>query len=103
MQRIYIDTSVIGGYYDIEFETATKLLFERIVNREFVVYFSEVNEAELTNAPQQIKEVKNLIPADCFCYVNVTNEEKHLHIITLQRKRWERQAKTMRTTLHWHR
>ena len=25
-QRIYIDTSVIGGYYDIEFETATRQL-----------------------------------------------------------------------------
>ena len=46
-QRIYIDTSVIGGYYDTEFEVPTKQLFERIVNKDFIIYFSEVNETEL--------------------------------------------------------
>jgi len=77
-QRIYIDTSVIGGYYDIEFEKATRLLFERIANREFEVYCSEVNEAELMNAPQQVKEVKELIPSDCFRFVSVTQEVETL-------------------------
>lgn len=50
-QHIYIDTSVIGGYYDEKFEEATKQLFERIINKEFLVYFSEVNETELEVAP----------------------------------------------------
>ncbi len=31
--RIYIDTSVIGGYYDEEFEEPTKKLFARIANK----------------------------------------------------------------------
>lgn len=53
-QRIYIDTSVIGGYYDEEFEEATKQLFERIINKEFFIYFSEVNETELEFAPDYI-------------------------------------------------
>jgi predicted nucleic acid-binding protein len=39
-----IDTSVIGGYFDDEFEDASKRLFTRIANRDFDVYFSEVNE-----------------------------------------------------------
>ena len=77
-QRIYIDTSVIGGYYDTEFEAATRLLFERIANKDFEVYFSEVNETELINAPQQVKAVKNLIPADCFRYIEITEEAKAL-------------------------
>jgi predicted nucleic acid-binding protein len=64
-QRIYIDTSVIGGYYDEKFEEATKQLFERIINKEFLVYFSEVNETELEFAPDHIKEIKKLIPAGC--------------------------------------
>ena len=46
-QRIYIDTSVIGGYFDDEFEDHTKKLFERIINKDFEIYFSEVNETEL--------------------------------------------------------
>jgi hypothetical protein len=28
-QRIYIDTSVVGGYFDKEFANATNMLFER--------------------------------------------------------------------------
>lgn len=27
--RVYIDTSIVGGYLDIGFEYETKLLFER--------------------------------------------------------------------------
>jgi hypothetical protein len=38
-QRIYIDNSVIGGYHDVEFEIATRQLFERISNKEFVIFF----------------------------------------------------------------
>jgi predicted nucleic acid-binding protein len=57
-QRIYIDTSVIGGYFDTEFENATRQLFSRIVAKEYDVYFSEINEAELQNAPQQVKDMK---------------------------------------------
>ena len=77
-QRIYIDTSVIGGYYDVEFEEATRQLFERIANKDFDVYFSEVNEAELMNAPRQVKKIKNLIPADCIHYIGVTDEVEAL-------------------------
>ena len=32
--NLYIDTSVIGGYFDVEFEKETKLLFESILNKE---------------------------------------------------------------------
>ena len=77
-QRIYLDTSVIGGYYDIEFETETKQLFKRITDKEFDVYFSEVNDTELINAPQYIKDVKSLIPSDCFHYIEMTDEVKVL-------------------------
>lgn len=63
--RIYIDTSVIGGYFDEEFEEATKQLFDRIENSEFEVYYSDINEAELILAPQKVKDIVNLIPENC--------------------------------------
>jgi predicted nucleic acid-binding protein len=77
-QRIYIDTSVIGGYFDTKFEEATQQLFKRIADKDFDVYFSEVNETELTKAPQQVKAAKDLIPAECFHYISVTDEVKAL-------------------------
>lgn len=43
-QRLYIDTSVVGGYYDDEFKEATRNFFERIEAKEYLIYFSEVNE-----------------------------------------------------------
>ena len=85
-QRIYIDTSVVGGYYDVEFEKATQQLFARIVNKEFEVFFSEINEAELMNAPLQVKEIKNLIPPDCFHYLNVTDETETLMQLYISEK-----------------
>ncbi len=33
-QRIYIDTSVVGGYFDEEFKEDTIKLFERFENNE---------------------------------------------------------------------
>lgn len=77
-QKIYIDTSVIGGYFDEEFEEPTKLLFERIANHDFEVYFSEVNETELSLAPQHIQNVKKLIPVVCYKYVDLDDEAKIL-------------------------
>jgi predicted nucleic acid-binding protein len=77
-QRIYIDTSVLGGYYDVEFESATKQFFERIINKEFDVYFSEVNDEELIFAPKKVKDIKNLIPEDCLYFIEITEEAKTL-------------------------
>jgi len=77
-QRIYIDTSVIGGYYDEKFEEATIKFFDRIINNDFIIYFSEVNETELILAPQHIKEVKNKIPKNCLRYIEIDDEVENL-------------------------
>jgi predicted nucleic acid-binding protein len=85
-QRIYIDTSVIGGYFDKEFSEATRQLFARIADREFDVYFSEINEAELQNAPPQVKSVKELIPADSYHYIEMSDEVKVLALLYISEK-----------------
>lgn len=64
-QRIYIDTSVFGGYFDAEFSEFSVPLFERIKRDEFVVLYSEVTQNEIENAPRNIKElVKSLHAAN---------------------------------------
>ena len=85
-QRIYIDTSIVGGFFDKEFEAETRLLFKRIADGEFEVYFSEINETELVNAPQHVKEVKDLIPLSCFHYVKVTDEVETLMQLYISEK-----------------
>jgi len=76
--RIYIDTSVVGGYFEEEFEKATRQLFARIVAKDFAVYFSEVNETELSLAPKPIKEIKHLIPKACYHYLDLNDDAKKL-------------------------
>lgn len=56
-QRIYIDTSVFGGYFDDEFQEFTVQLFERIQKEEFIVLFSDVTQEELEFAPEKVKKL----------------------------------------------
>jgi len=56
-QRIYLDTSVFGGYFDYEFKEWTKPLFERIANGEFTILISTMLDEELEFAPEKIKNL----------------------------------------------
>lgn len=85
-QRIYIDTSVIGGYYDDKFEEFTRKLFERIEAKDFYIYFSEVNETELVLAPQIVQDVKLLIPDDCYRFVELNAESRELALAYINEK-----------------
>ena len=61
--RIYLDTSVFGGYFDEEFTEHTVPLFDRLKNNEFTLLFSTVTQDELEGAPEKVKElVKSLKP-----------------------------------------
>jgi len=56
-QRIYIDTSVFGGYFDDEFSEHTIPLFNRLLTNEFKLLFSIVIQDELENAPDNVKNL----------------------------------------------
>jgi predicted nucleic acid-binding protein len=85
-QKIYLDTSVIGGYFDDEFEEATKRLFDRNINGDFDVYLSEINETELSLAPKHIQDVKHLIPLECYKYLNLDEECRTLAEVYISEK-----------------
>lgn len=76
--RVYIDTSVVGGYFDDEFENDTKVFFERVFNKEFLVHFSEISEAELSLAPDFVKGLKLKIPSDCYKFLELDNDSRVL-------------------------
>ena len=73
-QRIYIDTSVFGGYFDEEFAEHTIPLFERISINEFTLLFSTVTQDELENAPKKVKELVKGIKAEWTEYLDITDE-----------------------------
>jgi predicted nucleic acid-binding protein len=73
-QRIYIDTSVVGGFFDEEFKEATIKLFERLENNEIIFVVSDLLDLELINAPQLVKEHLLKYSADKFQRVELTEE-----------------------------
>ena len=75
---LYIDTSVIGGYFDIEFVEETKALFDNLENSNFDIMFSSVTEDELLNAPKKVRELLKNIPEKLKKRVELTEEAVNL-------------------------
>ncbi len=73
-QRIYIDTSVVGGYFDEEFKEATVALFQRLENGEIVFVVSDLLELELVNAPLKVRELLYNYSSEKFYRIELTEE-----------------------------
>ena len=73
-QRIYIDTSVFGGYFDKEFAEHTIPLFDRLKNNEFKILFSTITQDELANAPTNVKELVKSIKTESTEFLDTTTE-----------------------------
>jgi len=73
-QRIYIDTSVVGGYFDKEFKDATRELFKRFENGEIIFVVSNLLDLELIGAPQNVRELLYKFSSDKFEQIQLTEE-----------------------------
>jgi hypothetical protein len=78
IQRIYIDTSIVGGYFDEEFKEATNMLFQRLEKREVKFVVSDLLDLELLNAPSHVKEFLFHFSPDFFERVELTDETLQL-------------------------
>ena len=73
-QRIYIDTSVIGGDFYEEFKNATRELFKRFEKNEITFVVSDLLDLELIGAPKNVRELPYKFSADKFERVELTDE-----------------------------
>ena len=64
IQKVYIDTSVLGGYFDQEFDTATRRFFDEVKRGEYNIVISNVTEGELLNAPERVRSLLNDLDID---------------------------------------
>lgn len=74
-QRLYLDTSVFGGYFDKEFAEHTIPLFDRIKNGEFILLHSTITTDELENAPQKVRDLPETIDSNYREFLTPTTEE----------------------------
>ena len=76
--KIYLDTSVFGGYYDAEFDEDTQLLFEKIYLGQFQVVYSSTTEDELLGAPENVKQLLPGISDSLKTRIELTEEAVNL-------------------------
>jgi hypothetical protein len=76
--RIYIDTSIVGGYFDIEFEAETKQLFDRLLNNDVIFVVSDLLDLELQRAPERVKNLLFHYPNESFERLVFDKEAKEL-------------------------
>jgi hypothetical protein len=97
-QKVYIDTSIVGGYFDEEFKEATLKLFERLENNEIIFVVSDLLDLELLNVPQRVREhllsyspdkfqrieltIDAIELADSYIAENVVGNNKHRRLST---------------------
>jgi predicted nucleic acid-binding protein len=62
IQRVYIDTSVIGGCFDQEFSEWSNRLFEDFKKGQRIAVISDITLDELSDAPQQVTDNFETIP-----------------------------------------
>jgi predicted nucleic acid-binding protein len=73
-QRIYIDTSVVGGFFDEEFKNDTIPLFQRLEKGEILFVVSDLLDLELINAPQKVRELLHKYSTEKFIRIELTEE-----------------------------
>ena len=99
IMNLYLDASVIGGYFDELFEQDTKFLFEKIKEGEYNAFISNAVMGELERAPEEIrnilKEIKHtvikVIPeyeklADEYIKEKLSAKQAEMIVFTLQRQ-----------------
>ncbi len=74
IRKVYVDTSVVGGYFDAEFTAATRIFFDRVFRNEFKIVVSELLEAEILLAPDKVRDFLDSIPEEQIVYVELTEQ-----------------------------
>ena len=62
--RVYTDTSVLGGYEDVEFREASRGLLTAFAAGELTLVLSELTLRELETAPESVRMALRQVPPD---------------------------------------
>jgi predicted nucleic acid-binding protein len=77
-QKVFIDTSVIGGCFDPEFEEWSNRLFDDFKSGKRIAVISDITLDELSDAPEQVQEKFRIIPEDNLEVLISDNESRLL-------------------------
>ena len=75
---MFIDTSVIGGCFDEEFDVVSRLLFAEFKSSSAVAVVSSLTLEELELAPDKVRQVLDEISGDALEFVELDEDSAHL-------------------------
>lgn len=78
-QRVYIDTSVMGGCFDVGFREASIALLESALRGDITLVLSDLLALEVQNAPPYVRDLYESLPNDMVDFVVAGPEEDALH------------------------
>jgi predicted nucleic acid-binding protein len=76
--RVYVDTSVVGGRFDPEFERQTEPFWNDVMNGHIRIVLSDLLDAELHDAPVHVWEFYRQLPESIIERVVSTEESDNL-------------------------
>lgn len=88
-QRVYIDTSVIGGCFDQEFEDWSNRLFDDFRSGKTIAVISDITLDELSEAPQKVQNNFSTIPDDSLEILTSNQESRELAEKAVSRRFYE--------------
>lgn len=78
MKRLYLDTSVFGGYFEPEFQFWTQSLFDQIKEERHVLLYSGLTDFELSDAPKEVSDLILEVPDNCIEIIEINQEALNL-------------------------
>ena len=85
-ERYYIDTSVIGGCLDEEFEKASRRLMDLFARGEKTAMISDITMAEVRQAPLEVRRLLDDIPSEHIERVDLDEESNALSASYIKEK-----------------
>ena len=55
--KVYVDTSVFGGFFDREFSDPSQIFFDEIKRQRFTLVSSAVVQAEIEPSPEKVRKL----------------------------------------------
>ena len=86
MERLYLDTSVFGGYFEPEFELWSKMLLDQIKDGKYLLLYSQLTDNELNTAPRKVKNLVLDLPDEYFEIIEFSKEADELAEAYIQEK-----------------
>jgi len=75
---VYVDTSVVGGVFDKEFDVQSELFWNTVRTDNTIIIVSDLLKDELEDAPRHVRDFFGTLPKKCIEQVATTSQAKDL-------------------------